>query len=172
MPFSDGSYAANCVILIGNPNDENDVECRCCVIEKLGHNRFHTCNWNEKKYERFNYALWMNSVWFPPVNFNANFISDCFFYRDKSTLNAVSRSFGWQPIKYQYRRQNKTALRQQTSRRDAKTGQSSIWGGIISQRNFSCASYSLLFSFCASCCGVQTMRNIYILRLLLAYALV
>lgn len=45
MSLGDWCYTANGIILISNPYNQNDIECGCCVVEKLRHNCFHS--WNE-----------------------------------------------------------------------------------------------------------------------------
>lgn len=41
MPFAGVGVAANGVILIGQPDDEDDVKGRRRVVEKLRHDRLH-----------------------------------------------------------------------------------------------------------------------------------
>lgn len=41
MALGERSVATDGVVLVGHPHDQNDVESRCSVVEKLGHNRLH-----------------------------------------------------------------------------------------------------------------------------------
>lgn len=41
MTLSDWRNAANGIVLISNPYNQNDVERGCCIVEKLRHNGFH-----------------------------------------------------------------------------------------------------------------------------------
>lgn len=41
VAFAGVGVAANGVILIGQPDDENDVESRCRVVEELRHDGLH-----------------------------------------------------------------------------------------------------------------------------------
>ena len=43
MAFACVGVAADCIILVSQPNNENDVESCGCVIEKLRHDSFHPC---------------------------------------------------------------------------------------------------------------------------------
>ena len=42
MAFTDVSMATDGVVLVGDPDDEDDVERRRRVVEELGHDRLHT----------------------------------------------------------------------------------------------------------------------------------
>lgn len=42
VPLAGVGVAADGVVLVGQPNDEDDVECSCGVIEELRHYGFHT----------------------------------------------------------------------------------------------------------------------------------
>ena len=44
MSFADVGVAADGVVLVSDPDDQNDVEGGGCVIEELGHDRLHACN--------------------------------------------------------------------------------------------------------------------------------
>lgn len=43
MSFSDGSMAADCVVLVRDPDYQDDVERSRRVVEELRHYRLHTC---------------------------------------------------------------------------------------------------------------------------------
>lgn len=43
MPLSDGGVAADRVVLVRDPHNEDDVESRCRVVEELRHYGFHAC---------------------------------------------------------------------------------------------------------------------------------
>lgn len=43
MSFSYGSMAADCVVLVRDPDYQDDIERRSRVVEELRHNRLHTC---------------------------------------------------------------------------------------------------------------------------------
>lgn len=45
MAFGERSVATDCVILVGHPHDEDDVEGGGRVVEELGHDRFHAYIW-------------------------------------------------------------------------------------------------------------------------------
>jgi hypothetical protein len=40
--LGDGRVAANCIVLIRNPDDQNDVKGRRSILEKFRHNSLHT----------------------------------------------------------------------------------------------------------------------------------
>lgn len=43
MPLADGLVAADRIVLVGDPNDQDDVEGGGGVVEELGHYRLHSC---------------------------------------------------------------------------------------------------------------------------------
>lgn len=51
MTFCDGRVTAHCVVLIGEPNHQNNVECGRCVVEELRHDGLHS--WNECKNKKY-----------------------------------------------------------------------------------------------------------------------
>lgn len=48
MTLSDWRNAANGIVLISNPYNQNDVERGCCIVEKLRHNGFHPWKSNKR----------------------------------------------------------------------------------------------------------------------------
>lgn len=48
MPFGDRSVAADCVILVSDPYNQDDVERSGCVVKELRHYSLHTCQ--QKKF--------------------------------------------------------------------------------------------------------------------------
>lgn len=42
MPFRDVCVAADNVVLVGYPDDENDIEGCGAIVEKFRHDRFHS----------------------------------------------------------------------------------------------------------------------------------
>lgn len=49
MTFGDGRVTAHRVVLVGEPNHEDDVERRGRVVKELGHDGFHSCKRLKKK---------------------------------------------------------------------------------------------------------------------------
>lgn len=43
VTFGDGRVTAHRIVLVGEPNHEDDVERRGRVVKELGHDGFHSC---------------------------------------------------------------------------------------------------------------------------------
>ena len=48
VTLADTRVTADGIVLISDPNDENDVEGCSCIVEELRHDRFHT---NQSQYD-------------------------------------------------------------------------------------------------------------------------